>query len=75
MPRVRYLTVDAGPAGVRHPGHVVDVGAEEAEALVRGHHAEYIDPPARRVLENTSASPAENAMQPPSIPRPPRGAK
>lgn len=73
MPRVRFLTLDAGPDGVRHPGHVVDVGAEEAAALVRGRHADYIDPPSRPTPENASAPPAENAMRPPSTPRLPRG--
>lgn len=43
MQKVKMKTLDAGPNGVRIPGQVVDVDAKEAQALVDGGYAEYVE--------------------------------
>jgi hypothetical protein len=70
MRKVRFITIDAGPGGVRHPGQVVDVSDEEAAALIAGKHAVYVEAPAR---ETTAVRQPETATPPASVPRTPRG--
>lgn len=37
--RITMLSLDAGPAGIRYPGSVVEVSAEEGRALIDGGYA------------------------------------
>lgn len=41
--RVKFKAIDAGPAGVRLPGTVVEVDATEGKALVEGGFAELVE--------------------------------
>lgn len=45
--KVKFLTRDAGPEGVRQPGDVVDVSETEGRALVAGGFAEALEAPRR----------------------------
>jgi len=44
MPRVRMVSLSAGPSGVRQPGREYDVSEREAEDLVKGRYAYLVDP-------------------------------
>jgi uncharacterized protein YbjT (DUF2867 family) len=50
--RIKMLTLQAGPAGVRSPGSVYDVPPVEAEALIAGGYAVKVE------KEKTEAAPA-----------------
>lgn len=69
--RVQFLTLDAGPGGVCHPGQIVDVSDAEAAELVAGRFAAYVDrrPPVR---ENAVLHPPETAVPPQAQPRAPK---
>jgi hypothetical protein len=58
-PRVKYLTLAAGPAGVRQPGEIHEVSEAEAAALVHAHAAERVLPKTKRESAVTGAP--ENA--------------
>lgn len=45
MPKIRMKTMSAGPDGVMQQGVIYLVSAEEAESLVNGNYAEYVDRP------------------------------
>lgn len=65
MITVRMKTLSAGPGGMRHPGQVVKVSREEADALVNGGFAEpaglFIKGP---VPEISTIEPRERAVMP-----------
>ena len=42
MPKVRMISLSAGPLGVRYPGTIVDVSDGEAAALCWGNHVEAV---------------------------------
>lgn len=58
--RVRMRSLSATPARVAAPGQVVDVGADEATALVRAGFATYVDPPAPEPAEASAEASAES---------------
>ena len=57
MPRVRMRTNSAGPQGNRAAGAIYDVPQDEADALIAGGFAEWVDRP----REAAAAMPPENA--------------
>jgi hypothetical protein len=63
--RVRLKTLMAGPQGVFQPGSVIDLRADEAEALVSAGYAE----PLERLPETAAFEPGNRAVRPTPRPR------
>jgi hypothetical protein len=63
--KVRLKTLMAGPEGVFQPGSVVDLDAEQAEALVSSGYAERLERP----VETAAIEPSELEMRPAPRPR------
>ena len=60
--KVKFMTRDAGPEGVRQPGDVVDVSETEGRALVAGGFAEALEAP-RRGKESQTARGGEKGAR------------
>jgi len=79
--RVKILTLQAGPLGIRKPGDVVDLHPREAAALIDAHAAERVAEPAPPKLEpvavvvETATAPAEVEARPAPVLRGRRGRK
>lgn len=59
MKRIKMLTLDAGPAGVRHPNTEHDVEDDEADALIESGHA--VEPGEVAKPRVTASDPIEQA--------------
>jgi hypothetical protein len=62
MPRIRMITLLAGPTGVHQPGSVREVSRKEADALIAAHAAVEITPVEKAVRtapETTAGAPQQ----------------
>jgi hypothetical protein len=50
--KVKMITLDAGPEGVKHPGKTYDVDPEEGKALVDGGYATLVSEPTSQLSES-----------------------
>jgi len=63
--KVRLKTLMAGPEGVFHPGSVVHVTEDEAEAMVSAGYAERLDRPLETAgVEVAGVEPGSRATRP-----------
>ena len=73
MKKIKMLTTMAGPKGVTQAGSDVTVSDGQADDLVKGKYAVYVDSPEIEVkpivIETTSFEPAERAILPKPIKR------
>jgi len=73
MRKVKMLTTMASPKGVTLVGGEVTVSDDQADDLVKGKYAVYVDSPEIEVkpiiIETTSFAPAEKAVLPKPIKR------
>jgi len=73
MKKIKMLTTMAGPKGVTVAGGEITVSDGQADDLVKGKYAVYIDSPEMEVkpivIETTSFAPAEKAVLPKPIKR------
>ena len=73
--KVRLLTLMAGPEGVVHPGAVIEVSPEEAEALITGGFAERVEQSGKpetaepAPVETAAIEPGNRAVRPAARPR------
>lgn len=62
--KVKFKTIDAGPAGVRQPGSVVEVSEAEGKALLEGGYAELVEPAKKAKKEKAEVQPnAESSAE------------
>lgn len=62
--RVKLKTLMAGPEGSAHPGQILDLPADRAQALVAGGYADAMEPEAQGTQEAATLATPETAMQP-----------
>ena len=73
--KVRLLTLMAGPDGVVHPGALIEVSAEEAQAFIAGGFAEQVEQSGKpeatepAPVETAAVEPGNRAVRPAPRPR------